>query len=168
MVVEAGRGGADALAEAQHDALLVRLHAVEAAQHPDGEQHHDDQQDADAPAPAAGPARHTPAQPVLQAPDRFLDIRGLRAAGSASAAPAAALIAAALVAAAAPGAAASAASPGTASATAAPRAAAASALIMPGHGLTSRYRSARERRFSAWRLIEQGARRWNGAAHPES
>ena len=54
VVVQAGQRGAVEGAEAQHHALLVRLHAIEAAGEPE---RHDDQRDQRQAAPAGEPRR---------------------------------------------------------------------------------------------------------------
>ena len=70
VIVEAGLGQIDELAEAQHDALLVRVHAIEARQQPDDNQRKHDEHA----AAAAKAARQKRAQPILAAADQVLKI----------------------------------------------------------------------------------------------
>ena len=77
--VEARLGGLGPLAEAQHHALLVRLHAIEAARQPDRDQ---DQRDRDqrlaiAAEAAAGAARKDLPDLLLAAAQQLLEIRRL-------------------------------------------------------------------------------------------
>src|SRR5690625_3681797 len=54
MPIEAGLRRFDPFAEAQNHALLIRLHPIEAGQHPENQQHRNRDQDAFASAEAAG------------------------------------------------------------------------------------------------------------------
>ena len=83
VIVEARLGQIDELAEAQHDALLVRVHAVEPRQQP-----HDDQRKHDEHAAAAAKAaRQERAQPILATADQVLKIGRSRSARLRSRAP---------------------------------------------------------------------------------
>ncbi len=74
MIVEAGLGRAVVGAEAQHDADLVGLDAIEPARQPDHEDRDEDDRD---PGAGAEPARQDAAEPALAAPQQFLEIGGL-------------------------------------------------------------------------------------------
>ena len=71
VIVQAGLGVADIFAEAQHDAELFRLHAIEAGHAPDRDRADHDQRNAEPGEIAAGQQL---LQPVLTAPQEILEI----------------------------------------------------------------------------------------------
>src|SRR5690625_7832122 len=123
MPVEAGFGRLDPLAEAEYDALFIRLHPIETGQHPEDEDRRDRHQTA---APPAKAARYGTLQALLAATYHFLQI-GRALAAEAAAAPATTALA--------PGPA------GVAGASSAPGAAAAAAAGLPRHTLNSQFLS---------------------------
>src|SRR5690625_4020659 len=122
MPVEAGFGRLNPLAEAENDALFIRLHPIETGQHPEDEDRRDRHQNA---ATTAKAARYGTLQALLAATYHFLQIG--RALAAEAAAPA--------TTAPAPGPA------GIAGASSAPGAAAAAAAGLPRHTLNSQFLS---------------------------
>ena len=125
VIIEAGLGHAVVGAEAQHDTDLVGQHPVDAARQPQNNNRRDDDGEA---GPHAGAPREGAPEPVLAAPQQFLEIRRLRSArASRTGRPLA-------VAAAAPAAPRTAAPAMTAAArSGAPRTAGTAALTLPDH-----------------------------------